>query len=261
MALITCNDTEIYYEKAGRGPALVLIHGLGGDVRQWAPLAGKLENDFTLITFDMRGSGRSAKPKGPCTVKLLADDAVSLIEQLCGDAVSVLGFSIGGAVAMDLALRRPELVKDLTLASALPSWSGPFPPSDRVKALFRKTEVSRELLADVYDVIFGSQYKKKVSVEKYIDYRLTDEYPQSVSAYLNQLHALDTFDFTKNVSSIFAKTLVIAGDEDRVVPLQNAAWLKEKIPDAEMEIFHGVGHMVPVEAPDRLAMKILSRTH
>jgi pimeloyl-ACP methyl ester carboxylesterase len=167
---------------------------------------------------------------------------------------------MGGAVALELALSRPELVKGLVLVSTLPSWNGPFPPSDAVKKLFGQTEMTRELLARVYDAVFGSEYKEKVSADEYVDYRLNDEYPQPLSSYLNQLGALEKFNLADSISTISARTLIVAGSEDRVVPPQNALWMAERIPRSEMEIFKGAGHMLPIEMPGRLAAKILAWT-
>lgn len=258
MPYITCGDIKIYFERTGRGPTLVLIHGLGGDVRLWAPIINKLKNNFTLLAFDMRGSGKSAKPEEAYTVEQMANDAASFIGQICGKAVCVLGSSMGGVVAMELAIRRPELVEKLVLVSTLPSWHGPFPPTEDTQSLFRRTDVSPELLAAVFERIFGSKYKKKNSAKDYIDFRLSDDNPQPLYAYLNQLDAMETYGLNKNICSISVPTLIVAGNEDKVVPPQNASWLKENIPGARLKIFEGGGHMIPVEMPEQLAAEILN---
>jgi 3-oxoadipate enol-lactonase len=258
MPFITCGDIEIYYEQTGHGPTLTLIHGLGTDVRLWAPIVQRLKNNFTVLAFDTRGSGKTAKPEEAYTIGQMAGDAATFMEQICGKAVRVLGFSMGGTVAMELAISRPELVERLALVSTPPSWNGPFPPPEHTRELFRRTDVSPELLTEVYETIFGSEYRKRTPAQGYIDLRLNDENPQPLYAYLNQLHALETHELNKNIPSISAPTLIVAGNEDKVVPPQNASWLKENIPGARLKLFEGAGHMIPVEMPDRLAAEILN---
>ncbi len=253
MPFIICGDIKIYYEKTGSGPELVLIHGLGTDIRLWAPVVQRLKNDFTLLAFDMRGSGKTDKPEEAYTIGQMADDATSFIEQICDKAVRVLGFSMGGIIAMELAIRRPELAEKLVLVSTLPSWHGPFPPAEDTQSLFRRTDVSPELLTEVFETIFGSVYRKKNSAKDYVDFRLSDDNPQPLHAYLNQLNAMEAYGLNKNISSISVPTLIVAGNEDKVVPPQNSSWLKENIPGAKLKLFEGGGHMIPVEMPDQLA--------
>lgn len=231
----------------------MLLHGFSCDVRLWEPLVARLKDSFTVVAFDMRGSGKSDRPEEPYSIELLTGDAVSFMEEVCKGAANVLGFSLGGIVAMELAARRPELVKRLVLVSTLPSWNGPFSPPAQTRDLFRRTDVNDELLTEVYEKIFGSLYKNRVSAREYIDFRMSDENPQPLHAYLAQLHALEGADVTERLRSISAPTLIITGDEDQVVPPQNSSWLKEKIPGSRLEIFEGAGHMIPIEMPEQLA--------
>ena len=235
---------------------LVMLHGFSCDVRLWEPLIARLKDSFTIVAFDMRGSGRSDKPEEPYSIETLTGDAASFIEEVCKEAVDVLGFSLGGIVGMDLAGRMPELVKRLVLVSTLPSFSGPFPPSSHTRELFRRTDVSPELLTEVYETIFGSSYKKRVSAGEYIEFRMNNENPQPLNAYLNQLHTLEAADVRKSVPLISAPTLIIAGKEDQVVSPENSSWLGEKIPGSKLTLFEGAGHMIPIEMPDQLAERI-----
>jgi 3-oxoadipate enol-lactonase len=253
MPYIKSNGIEIYHETHGRGPAMLLIHGLGNDSREWGPLIERLEGRFTPISYDMRGSGRSDKPDGPYTMEGMSADAAGLLKEIAKPPVDVLGFSMGGCVALELALDRPELVRRLVLVSTIPSWRGPYAPSERLKVLFRRTDVSEELLIEVYETIFGAGYREKVPPEEYVARRMDDEFPQPVEAYLSQLAALEAFDVRDRVGSISAETLVVAGTDDRVVPVENSRWLADKVPGARLETIEGAGHMVPVERPGELA--------
>lgn len=256
MTYIVCNDIKLYYERTGKGPELVLLHGFGCDLRLWEPLIPRLKNDLTVTAFDMRGSGKSDKPTEPYSIETLRNDAASFIEAVCKGPVSVLGFSMGGMVAMDLAATRPELVERLILVSTLPAWDCPFPPPAKTRELFRRTDVSPELLTEVYETIFGSAYKKKVSAREYVDFRMSDENPQSLDDYLLQLRALEASDVREKVRLITVPALMIVGGEDKVAPPGNSVWLKENIHNAELKVLEGSGHMLPIEMPERLAEKI-----
>jgi len=247
------NGTGIYYEVAGRGPELLLINGLGGDTRFWAPLVERLKNSFCVITYDMRCAGKSDKPDTPFSVEELADEAHALLRHLGISCASVLGFSMGGMVAMGLAARHPGDVRRLFLVATAPSLKGPFPASERMLKMFRRTDVSPELLAEVYESVFGPEYRKKVSAREFIDFRMNDENPQPAFAYLRQMEALESFDLRAEVKKITAPATVIAGEEDSVIPPDNADWLSGQIKGSTLHRIPGVGHMAPLEAAERLA--------
>jgi len=108
MPKIRCNDVELYYEIKGKGPPLLLINGLGSDMRLWGPLTDQLESSFTVIAFDNRGMGKSERPEGPYTISQMVEDTYALIGELSKERVHVLGFSMGGCIAMQLALENPR---------------------------------------------------------------------------------------------------------------------------------------------------------
>ena len=256
MPFLKCNDVQLYYEKKGNGPPLILINGLGGDTRTLVPLVEKLVSSCTIVSFDMRGAGQSDKPKDAYTITQIAQDTIALMDQLCGGSAHVMGHSMGGCVAMELALRNPDAVRTLSLVSSFPSWDRPYPPSDELKALFAQTDVTKELLAEVYDTIFGPAFKERIPASEFIEFRMNDPMPQPAYSYLNQLSAIEKFDVCNEVAAIAPPTLIVAGNCDQVVPPNNARWLNEMIPDSELCILKDVGHVVPLEAPKELATLI-----
>ncbi|MFH1831130.1 MAG: alpha/beta hydrolase [Pseudomonadota bacterium] len=258
MPFIKCNDINIYYEKTGNGPPLVMINGLGCDTRILSFCAKHLSASFTVLLFDMRGVGQSDKPKEPYTIDQFSKDLRALMTQVFGESAHVVGFSMGGCVAMDLALRSLDLVKTLTLVSTLPSFSRPHPMSDEISALLHRTDVSPKLLSEVYEKMFGPEFKKTVSCESYIKQRLEDPIPQPAYAYLNQLNALENFDLYDEVHKISQPALVVAGSCDQIVPIDNSRWLNDALPDSNLNILPNVGHMIPLEAPEKLAQSICS---
>lgn len=258
MPYFKYNEINMYYEVAGEGPPLFLIGGLGCDTRLWEPLTNQLKASFTLISYDMRCAGKSDKPKSPFTVSDLADDACALIEHLGHKKACVLGFSMGGFITMEMSIRSPDVLDKVFLVATAPSFKHPYPVPPDIASLLRRTDVSPELLTQVHSSIFGANYRKKVPAEAFIKFRMEDPSPQPAFAYLNQLRACEANDLCDSVGKIDIPSFVIVGDQDKIIPPENSRWLKKQIPNSKLFIFKGVGHMVPLEAPEKLANVVVA---
>lgn len=256
MPYFDYNGINLYYEKAGAGPPLFMVNGLGGDIRAWSFLLPHLNKSFTTIVYDMRCAGKSDKPSDSFCISDLADEAKALIEHLGLDGVSLLGFSMGGMVAQDFALNHPDRLDKLVLVSTAPATRKMYAIPDSVMKLFVRTDISPKLIAMVYDVIFGSDFRKAHPVREYIDFKMNDDNPQPADAYLNQLNAIKSFDVRSRVRDIALPTLIVAGSEDRVISPKNAHWLNEHISGSRIAVFDGVGHVVPIEKPEKLAEEV-----
>jgi len=150
-------------------------------------------------------------------------------------------------------------VNALVLVSTLPAYNRPYPVSLQVdEQLYTEKFITPETLTAVYNLNFGPEFKKRVRVDEFIACELANPNPQSPEAYLSQLRALENFDLLDRVSSINNYTLIVTGDGDNVVSHENSRWMSEKILNSEFKLFEGVGHMVPVEAPQELAEYIES---
>ena len=125
MAQACVNGIELYYEEHGSGPALLLVPGLGADTRLFGGVMGALSRTCHVIVFDPRGGGRSDKPPGPYTIEQMADDAVGLLDALGIEHAVVAGYSMGGRIALSLALDHAARVRRLVLAAT----SASTPPS------------------------------------------------------------------------------------------------------------------------------------
>ncbi|MFH1653768.1 MAG: alpha/beta hydrolase [Pseudomonadota bacterium] len=253
MSYFNHENLNIYYEEIGSGEPLLLINGLGGDTRGWAPLIEHLKNKFHVISYDMRCAGQSDKPKEQITIHQLAEEALALIQHLGLKRVHVLAHSMGGMIAMDLALNHPDLIDKLFLISTAPSLNRPYAVSEKILTLFHRIDVSPELLAEVYETVFGTNFKKKISIDDYIKARMKDTNPQPTQAYLNQLRATELFDIYDSVAKIFQPACIVVGDQDKIIPPQNSKWLSEKIPNSKLLVLKGIGHMLPIEATDELS--------
>lgn len=252
MAYLRCNNIKIYYEITGKGMPIVLINGIGCDTRSWEFLIPFLASSFQVINFDMRGSGKSDKPDKPYTISEITNDTYDLLSGLNIKRANILGFSLGGCVAIELAINHPEIIDKLILLSTTPSLKKPYPPTETAKLSLNQTEVTPDSLKNIYDIIYGPDFKKRFKIEEFIKMRMEDPYPQPSFAYINQLHALNNFDMCDKVDRIADKTLIIAGSNDNMIPPDNSKWLHKKIMHSKLSIIKDAGHILPVECPDTL---------
>ena len=243
---------RIAWEVRGEGPPLLLIHGLGYGRWGWGPLADLLAERFRVVLFDNRGIGGSEAPPGPYSARLMADDAVSVLDEAGIDRAHVLGTSLGGMVAQTLAVEAPARVDRLVLACTTPGGPEAFPyPEGTVKLLARAAELEplTALRAFVENALAPGSANGLV--DEIYALRLANP-PDSVG-WAAQAAAAQSFAGFDRLGEIAAPTLVLHGTEDQVVDVRNAALLGESIPDARVELIEGTGHLFFWEAPERTA--------
>src|SRR5579872_3550252 len=141
MARATVNGIELYYEERGTGPAVLLVPGLGADTRLFGGVIGPLAATCHAIVFDPRGAGRSTKPPGPYSVEQMAGDAAGLLDVLGVEHAVAAGYSMGGRIALSLALDHPTRVRRLVLAAT----SARTPPSRPLSRRWLALEVLSRL--------------------------------------------------------------------------------------------------------------------
>jgi 3-oxoadipate enol-lactonase len=211
MPTADVNGITVHYEVHGQGRPLLLILGLGSDVSENQRLIADLADRCQVIAFDNRGAGRSDKPDTPYSIELMAEDALGVMDALQVPRAAVLGISLGGRIAMELALRHPQRVERLVLVSTsarvIPSW--------RRRHLW-------PILASL--PLFRSRH------------------PQPRYAFLRQLHASDGYDPTPRLLRLGVPTLILHGRSDRTAPLALAEQLHRSIPGSRMTVFRG-GHL------------------
>jgi 3-oxoadipate enol-lactonase len=248
MATIAINGIEVYFEVHGveGAPWVLNIGGTGGDLRRTFPDRSPLNKHFRVVHYDQRGLGRTDTPAVDYSMADYADDAAGLIEQVIGGPCHVVGTSFGGMVALNLAVRRPELIDRMVLLVTSPggdhaSYALPdladLDPDDAFPIRMRLYDdrwdpEAREPipgLGVVYDVIVEQQ--RAVT-------------PPHVEAGLErQLAARARHDVVTALPSITHETLVVAGRYDGLAPVANSEVLRDRMPDARLEVFEG-GHFV-----------------
>ena len=250
MPIAVLNETELCYETHGDGDPLVLVPGFASAAWSWEWQIGNLSDRFRVIAFDPRGVAGS-KPKDGAQVSItkIADDVAELLGELGIDAANVLGISFGGFVAQEFALRYPEKLKKLILAST--SFGGPrhIAPALEVLASFASTDGlnSSDRIRKYLTTAFSAEFVREheAAVNRFCTLRELNVVPEDV--YRQQLASAMEFNADGRVGRITAETLVLTGDDDMVVPPANSRNLAEAIPGARLRTIKGGGHMAFVE--------------
>jgi pimeloyl-ACP methyl ester carboxylesterase len=210
-------DIDVYYEIHGDGPPLVLIGGLGVDLTVFAPLTERLARTFRVLTFDNRGAGRTGKPDVPYSIPMMAGDTDALMDALGLARAHVVGVSMGGRIAIELAAGRPDRVDRLVLVSTAATGTGRLRLSLPARILG---------LAKRLGLLRGASPVQR----------------QPHYAYQRQMAASSGYDGADRLAAIEAPTLILHGRRDRSVKPAAALATRVGIRDSEIEFFRG-GHM------------------
>ena len=248
MPMITLGDLSVHYEQRGRGEPVLLIHGLGSSTEDWDPQVDALAGEFTVITYDVRGHGKTAKPDGKYTVPQFSDDAARLIRHLALGPVHVMGLSMGGMIGFQLAVDHPELVRSLIIVNSGPemivrTWR------ERVAILQRRLIVRMMGMRKMGEVLAG----RLLPAPEHGALRATfaDRWARNdKGAYLRALSALVGWSVMARLPSITCPVLVVSGDLD-YTPV---AWKRDytsRMPHASLVVIPDSRHMMPVEKPQQ----------
>src|SRR4051794_8049347 len=261
MATFTVGDNELYYERSGAGEPLLLIMGMSGTHLSWGgPFLDALRRDFEIVIYDHRGMGKSARTEPPFTIVDLAEDAVALLDELGWDTAHVMGISMGGMIAQELALRHPDRVRTLTLGCTYAGGPGATLTSQDVgMRLFEAMQSGdRERALRVgWEVNVSARFAAES--EQFAEFRRRAlEVPANVPTIMAQMQAIMPHDTSGRLGEIRAPTLVIHGTEDEMLSHRNGEAIAAAIPNARVEIMDGVGHLFFWEGPERSAERVRS---
>ena len=251
-------DVRIAYEERGDGPPLLLVHGLGYDHHGWGPLPALLVPDFRLVLVDNRGVGESDAPEGPYTIAGLAADAVAVLDAAGIDRAHVVGVSLGGFVAQELAIAHPERVDRLVLLSTSPGGPNQYPmPAETVEmfSAYQRMEREAALRLAVKNSCGDRAVRERPDlVDEVYAYRLERAPP--IEPWRAQLLAGTGFDAFERIPAIAAPTLALTGGGDVVIDPRNSELLAERIPGARLEVVPDRGHLLYWEEPEIVASMI-----
>jgi 3-oxoadipate enol-lactonase len=239
------NGTRLYYEVQGSGPAVVLIHGMSLDTRMWDDQFDEFAKKYRVIRYDMRGFGKSDTPDGnPYSHH---EDLQALLEHLSIRSATVVGLSLGGRVAVDFTLSFPEMVSALvTVDSVLHGYQ--WKEGDFTFLWSTAKEKGPDAANEIWlkDPLFAPARRNKAVAEKLAE--ITSDYSWWHWINDNPWVPLDPPSI-EQIDRITAPSLIIVGSEDLSDYQEISRILASRIPNSELRIIHGAGHMSNMEAP------------
>lgn len=249
MPRASVNGLQLYYETYGEGEPLVLIPGFAAGRWIWFKQTAALSRSFRVIVFDPRGVGPSDKPEGSQTISLLADDVAQLLHSIGIESAHVMGASFGGFVAQEFALKYPRMTRKLVLCCT--SFGGPnhvVPSAETLLVLASTKGLNTEerMKANLL-LAFTPEYVQTHAneIDEVVQLRMANEVPEHI--YLSQLQAAVSFNAEARLEGVTNPTLVLTGDADVIVPVQNSRNLASKIPGAKLKIIDGGSHTFFIE--------------
>ena len=257
-------NISMYYEVHGDGETLVLIQGLSLDSSTWANQISAFSQKYRVIVFDNRGVGQSDAPDIPYSTEMMADDTVELLKFLNVKSAHVLGFSMGGMIAQQIALKYPEIVKSLTLvatAARFPARAGYLTKlwlkmmEERVSPETRLQEMCLWAFTDEF-------FEDEARVTAVVNLGLNQPHPQPIHGFAGQVAALLQHDTTDKIDRISVPTSVLIGKDEILIPLEFSEELAANIPNAELVVSERGGHNYLLEFPEifnQAVMQFLAR--
>jgi pimeloyl-ACP methyl ester carboxylesterase len=259
MTLIQAGDIQLDYERGGSGPPLLLIMGMSGTALHWGePFLAYLREHFDTIAYDHRGVGASTRldEEDPrVTIAQMADDAAALLRALEIDSAHVVGISMGGMIAQDLALAHPDLVRTLTLGCTYCGGEGSaLIPSDVGMRLFKGMQSGDRRIAirTGWEVNVSPEFAAEE--DAYASFlAIAERRAVAIPVAMAQAQAAFGHDTSGRLHELDMPTLVVHGDADQMLPVANGRMIASLIPGSQLEVLEGVGHLFFWERPERSA--------
>jgi pimeloyl-ACP methyl ester carboxylesterase len=258
MSFVHANGVDLHYHQQGSGEDLVMLCGLGDDLTAWEAQLPAFADRYRVTVIDNRGVGRSSLPPGEFTVRDLAADAAAALDALAISNARIAGFSMGGAIAQELVLARPDVVASLVIVG---SWCR----SDRfLQETIRGAAWSAGVADDARSWLYSFLvwvYSPAVfadgRIDAIVDAALANPYPQQTEAFLRTARAILTHDTADRLAAISVPTLVVVGSDDLLCPPRHARAIAERISGARLVELPGQAHQPFQEDPEAFNALVL----
>lgn len=252
MPKAPCGDITLHYETSGAGAPVLLIAGVGSDHMSWLTVIRKLSARFRVVAFDNRGCGRSDSPDAAYSIGQMADDTVRLLDYLEIARCHVVGHSMGGYIAQELAIRHPDRVDRLVLAGTAPvsTVRNNALLIDLLDRLQRTDDFGFWVRQWAFWLFSPLTFKRRSFVETFIRNATAHPHRQAVHGFKRQIGAIASFDARKRIQRIRNRTLVLTGEDDHLILPRESEELVRSIPRARSFTLTGVGHCMHFEDPE-----------
>ncbi len=247
MPKLSLGEISLSYEVTGEGQPLLFIHGLGSSGRDWELQVAFFSSHYRVVTFDLRGHGQSDHPPGPYSIRLFAADTAGLIERLGIAPAHVVGLSLGGMVAFQLAVDRPDLLRSLVIVNSGPEFVvRSF--KDLLGVVQRFLIVRLLGMRRMGEVLAERLFPKPehAPIREMFAARWAEN---DRRAYEAAMRAIVGWSVTEHLGEINIPTLVVASDQDYTPVAVKEAYVA-RMPRAELVVIEDARHAVPVEHPE-----------
>jgi len=250
MPFLTHDGVSLRYDRAGHGPAVLFIHGWTANRTYWERQVHGLRDGHTVVTVDLRGHGESSRPRTGYTIGAMTADLEHLVRTLATPRIALVGWSMGGLIAQELALRLGERVRALVLVATT---AGGFsdvrnPRAQPERAAAMKTEMAADFRAFVRG--FAPQLFKAGGESPLLAWAVTQMQKMSPQVALASFEAFLAADLRKQVARLPRPTAVLHGRHDALLPVADAEDLARRIPGSTLTVFEESGHAPFLEEPD-----------
>lgn len=247
------------YKLEGSGETLVFIHGLSDSLLYWEYLASNLKDQYQVLRVDLRGHGESELKDDELTIGLFADDLHSLLRELNIGKVGLIGFSLGSAVALDFAIRYPQMVSSLVLMSSF------YRVDEHLENIFNQFKNALDNgFGDFYDLILPMVLCPDVINDNLENLEALKEFASlsaNTQAYIQACDAGLDFDVEDKLSQIDVPTLILAGKYDEITVLESQKELQRKITNSKLIVFDDVKHNLLVGKNNEKILNILKKRY
>jgi pimeloyl-ACP methyl ester carboxylesterase len=251
MPTATANNIDIFYRDDGAGQPVLFIQGLGVDHRGWAGVTRPLSSRFRCVSSDNRDVGRSAQVEAEYDVLDMASDALGLLDALGIAQADIVGVSMGGVIAQEMAIRHPERVRRLVLVTTYTSGDPRGSAIFESQAMLRRTLGREEYCRATFWSAYSHQdYRRDGFIDEMVRRTAGNDLWQPQEAYERHVRAVTSASTEGRLGKIVAPTLILAGAEDILTPMRFSSLLAREIAGSRLEVIEGAGHGMIWSCPE-----------